>query len=76
MSMVDIAWFIYVNRLILCGYPMERLHPNLFAWFRLLRDRPEFAREIEVPPEIRKAVDENHRRQRAAGKTLIDVAGL
>ena len=76
MSMADIAWFIYVNRLILCGYPVEKLHPNLFAWFRPLRDRPEFAREIEVAPEIRKAIDENHRRQRAAGKTLIDVAGL
>ena len=76
MSVADIAWFIYVNRLFLCGYPVEKLHPNLFEWFRPLRDRPEFAREIEVPPEIRKAVDENHRRQRAAGKTLIDVAGL
>ena len=77
MSMVDIAWFIYVNRLILCGLSRWRdCIPIWFAWFRLLRDRPEFAREIEVPPEIRKAVDENHRRQRAAGTTLIDVAGL
>ncbi len=76
LTLADIAWFIYVNRLMLCGYPVERLHPNLFAWFRPLRERPEFAREIAVPPEIRKAIDENHRRQRAAGKTLIDVAGL
>ena len=76
MSVADVAWFIYVNRLILCGYPVEKLHPNLFGWFRPLRDRPEFAREIEVPPVIRKAIDENRRRQRAAGKTLIDVAGL
>ena len=76
MSMADIAWFIYVNRLDLCGYPVERLHPDLFAWFRPLRERPEFAREVAVPPAIRTAIDENHRRQRAAGKTLIDVAGL
>ena len=76
LSLADIAWFIYVNRLILCGYPVERLHPNLFAWFRPLRERPEFALEIAVPPEIRKAIDENHRRQQAAGETLIDVAGL
>ena len=76
MTMADIAWFIYVNRLDLCGYPVERLHPDLFAWFRPLRERPEFAREVAVPPAIRTAIDENHRRQRAAGKTLIDVAGL
>ncbi len=76
LSMADIAWFIYVNRLIRCGWPVERLHPNLFAWFRPLRARPEFAREVEVSPEIQRAVDENQRRQREAGKTLIDVAGL
>ena len=76
MTMADIAWFIYVNRLDLCGYPVERLHPDLFAWFRPLRERPEFAREVAVPPAIRTAIDENHRRQREAGKTLIDVAGL
>ena len=76
LSMADIAWFIYVNRLIRCGYPMERLHPRLFAWFGPLRARPEFAREVEVPAEIQKAVEENQRRQREAGQTLIDVAGL
>lgn len=76
LSMADIAWFIYVNRLIRCGYPMERLHPRLFAWFGPLRARPEFAREVEVPADIQKAVEENQRRQREAGETLIDVAGL
>ena len=75
MSMADIAWF-FTYRLELCGYPVEQLHPDLFAWFRPLRERPEFAREVAVPPAIREAIDENHRRQRAAGKTLIDVAGL
>ena len=76
LSLADIAWFIYVNRLVRCGYPVERLHPNLFAWFRPLRARPDFAREVEVSPEIQRAVEENHRRQREAGQTLIDVAGL
>ena len=76
LSLADIAWFIYVNRLILCGYPVERLHPALYAWFGPLRERPEFAGEIAVPPGIRTAIDENHRRQQAAGETVIDVAGL
>ena len=76
LSMADIAWFIYVNRLVRCGYPVGRLHPNLFAWFAPLRARPDFAREVEVSPEIQRAVEENHRRQREAGQTLVDVAGL
>lgn len=76
LSMADIAWFIYVNRLIRCGYPVERLHPNLFAWFRPLRARPEFASEIQVPPEIQAAVEENQRGQREAGETLVEIAGL
>ena len=76
LSLADIAWFIYVNRLIRCGYPMQRLHPRLFAWFEPLRARADFAREVEVSPEIQKAVEENHRRQREAGETLVDIAGL
>ena len=76
LSIADIAWFIYVNRLIRCGYPVERLHPRLFAWFGPLRARDEFAREVTVAPELQQAVEANQRRQRAAGQTLIDVAGL
>ena len=76
LSIADVAWFIYVNRLIRCGYPVARLHPRLFAWFGPLRARDEFAREVTVPPEQQKAVEENQRRQREAGRTLIDVAGL
>ncbi len=76
ISLADIAWFIYVNRLILCGYPVERLHPRLFAWFRPLSERREFAREVEAPPEVRKAIEETQRRQREAGETLVDIAGL
>ena len=76
LSIADIAWFIYVNRLIRCGYPVERLHARLFAWFGKLRARDEFAREVTVPSELQKAVEENQRRQREAGQTLIDVAGL
>ena len=76
LSVADVAWFIYVNRLIRCGYPVERRHPNLFRWFQPLRARPDFACEVSVPPGIQMAVEENQRRQREAGRTLIDVAGL
>jgi glutathione S-transferase len=76
LSVLDIAWFIYTNRLKLCGYPVARLHPNVETWFQGLYARDEFAREIPVDPKVRASIDENHRAQEAAGQTLELVAGL
>jgi glutathione S-transferase len=76
LSVLDIAWVIYVNRLVRCGYPLERLHPLVHEWFWALRKRPEFDRELQVPPDVQKAVDRNHELQRKTGTTLEQVAGL
>ena len=76
ISLLDIAWFIYVNRLKTAGYPIKRLHPRLATWFDLLAQDPAFAQEIQVPPPLRAAIDETHRQQKAEGKTLEAVAGL
>ncbi|MFK7805150.1 MAG: glutathione S-transferase family protein [Anaerolineae bacterium] len=76
LTLLDIAWFVYVNRLMICGYPLERLHPKLHRWFIPLTQRPEFANEVVTPPHIQAAIDENHRNQAAAGATLVDVAGI
>ena len=76
LSVLDIAWFVYVNRLVRCGYPLEPLHPNVNAWFRSLRDRPEFADEITAPPEMQKELEEIQRKQKETGTTLVDVTGL
>jgi glutathione S-transferase len=46
LSVLDIAWFIYAYRLSLAGYPLQRLHPHVFAWKEKLLARPEFAKEI------------------------------
>jgi glutathione S-transferase len=76
LSVLDIAWFIYANRLVLCGYPLARLHPNVESWFQGLRGRPEFAKEIQVDPKVQAAIDKNHRAQEEADATLAQVAGL
>lgn len=76
LSVLDIAWFIYVNRLMRCSYPFEKLHPNIYKWFEPLRERPEFAPELKVAPEIQKAVEENQRKQAEAGESLSEVAGF
>lgn len=76
LSVLDIAWVIYINRLVRCGYPMKALHPGVDEWFWPLRNRPEFDREMQVPPDVQKAVDDNHARQRAEGTMLADVMGI
>jgi glutathione S-transferase len=76
LSILDIAWVIYVNRLVRCGYPLERLHPKVNEWFWRLRNQPEFESELQVPPAVQKAVEENHEKQRQQGTTLELVAGL
>lgn len=76
LTALDVAWVIYVNRLVRCGYPLGRLHPKLSEWFWPLRNQPEFYEELVVSPEIQKAVDEHHKFQRQTGTTLIDVAAL
>lgn len=76
LTVLDIAWFIYVNRLVLCGYPFERLHPGLNSWFAELRTQPAFYTEVAVPPHVQEGIEANHKRQAAAGETLAEVAGL
>ncbi len=76
VSVLDIAWFIYANRLSLAGYPLARLHPRLGAWAARLSARAEFAKEIAMPPEAEARIEATRRAQTQAGKTLEAVAGF
>ena len=76
LTVLDIAWFIYVNRLVLGGYPLARLHPRLAAWFADLTARPEFAKEIALPPPVGEAFAATRKAQAAAGQSLEAVAGF
>jgi glutathione S-transferase len=73
---LDIAWFIYAHRLSLAGYPLGRLHPRLGAWAETLRARPEFAKEIAMPPEVATQLELTRRALTQGGKTLEAVAGF
>ena len=46
ISVLEIAWFISVHRLVLAAYPLER-HPHLRAHYERLLERPGFAAEVE-----------------------------
>lgn len=76
LTVLDIAWFIYVNRLMLAGYPLARLHPRLGAWFADLLARPEFAKEIALPPPVEETFAATREAQEQTGQTLEAVAGL
>ena len=74
LSVLDIAWLIYENRLSLAGYPFARLHPHVHAWAEKLRAMPEFAKEIGQLRHSAEQLDAVRRTQ--AGKTLETVAGF
>ena len=76
LTVLDIAWFIYANRLSLAAYPIARLHPRVESWFEGLRARPEFAKEIALPPSIEERFDTTRRSHAKAGTSLETVAGL
>ena len=76
ITVLDIAWFVYANRLNLAGYPIERLHPNVWRWFEPLRDRPEFAEQITRPQEFFDNVAAYQQEQATAGTTLAQVVGF
>jgi glutathione S-transferase len=76
LSVLDIAWLIYAHRLSFAGYPLARLHPHVGVWAEKLRTRPEFAREIAMPPEALSHLEATRRVQVQTGKTLEVVAGL
>ena len=64
------------NRLALAGYPFAKLHPNVNAWFQKLAARPEFAKEVAMPPEATAHLAEVRQKQAAAGQLLEQVAAF
>lgn len=72
---VDIAWFIYCNRLRLAGYPLS-VHTNLVAWFDRLNSMDAFAKEIALPPEFEVAMKDNQAKLSATGDSLSKITGL
>jgi glutathione S-transferase len=71
-SMLDIAWWITVHRLVSLGYPIGR-YDALKGWYGRLAARAHFMREVAPPPE-RAAAMEGYREQLAAeGRTLADL---
>lgn len=73
LTLLDIAWFVYANRLKLAGYPLEAIHPRFSKWFDGLAARPDFAREIALPEATRELIDAYRRQQIDRGSSMVQV---
>jgi glutathione S-transferase len=74
LSVLDIAWFIYANRLANGGYPLRRLHPRVASWKEKLGARPEFSKEVASPPSVMEHMAATRKAQEAAGQTMEQIA--
>lgn len=76
LTIIDIAWFVYVSRLHLGGYPFARLHPHLEKWREGLAEDDRFAKEVRPPDAIKDQLAKNQKKWKSEGITISDIAGL
>ena len=75
-SVLDIAWLVYAHRLVLAGYPLQRLHPRLHHWLTDLARQPAVAPEIALPPPVAEAVAARAAFLKETGAPLADVCQI
>jgi glutathione S-transferase len=76
VSLADISWFVNINRILLAGYPLQRLHPRVFAWRSRMMETPAFAREAKAPGLQMLLAKMILMRDSVGRKTLVDIAGI
>ena len=76
LSVLDIAWFVYVHRLKLAGYPLGRLHTSLSEWYTRLAHLPEIARELVLPRDLDNLISGRQSAQRSSSRSLEAICGL
>jgi glutathione S-transferase len=75
LGVLDIAWWVYVDRLTSLGYPLATRRPHLDAWYQRLKARPEFAREIARSDAERAALAAILDGHAARGESMADLLG-
>lgn len=70
ITLADISWFVTINRLILTGYPLQTLHPFLWAWLQRLLTIPAFKKEAKAPLLQRLVAKVKFIRDSFKGKTI------
>ncbi len=49
ITIVDIAWFVYLRRLETVGFSFKKNYPNLYKWFEELKRNKNFLKETSLP---------------------------
>ncbi|MEM1114228.1 MAG: glutathione S-transferase family protein [Pseudomonadota bacterium] len=75
VSLADIAWIVNINRIVLAGYPLQQLHPQLWRWRQRLLKLPAFAKEAVAPPPQLAIAWLIRAKDLLLGKTLGDLMG-
>jgi glutathione S-transferase len=76
LSVLDIAWFVYVHRLTLGGYPLARLHASLNEWYQRLGMLPQIAREVTIPADLVGPIMARQAALRASAQDLESICHL
>ncbi|MDP6871908.1 MAG: glutathione S-transferase family protein [Alphaproteobacteria bacterium] len=76
ITVMDVAWYVYATRLQFAGYPLDRLHPYVRAWWGKLNDDERFSREVQPPQAILETIARNHAEWAQTGNALSDIAGF
>lgn len=46
VTIADAFWSMKLLRLLECGYPVDEIHPSLYAWYQRVYQRPSFQNEV------------------------------
>jgi len=76
LTLADIGWFVYAQRLKATGYPLKRLHPNVSSWHTRLAMTKEFASEIREPIPLKVIRNLYKVTLMARRTTLADLSGI
>ena len=76
LTVLDIAWVVYVNRMELAGYPVAQLHPDLSRWAEGLKQHPAFRDELALPKPLAGMVAVRQQALAAQRRDLVSVCSL
>ena len=47
ITVLDIAWFININRIVKAGFDLKNKYPNTNKWYKKLKTNKNFSKEIK-----------------------------
>mmetsp|Transcript_41227 Transcript_41227/g.54241 ORF Transcript_41227/g.54241 Transcript_41227/m.54241 type:complete len:296 (+) Transcript_41227:43-930(+) len=76
LSLLDIAWFVNVDRLQKCGYPVSH-HPRLLEWYNgLLSSHEGFKEETQLPRMLQFKAVKLRIKQKIQKKAMLDIVNM